>query len=257
MKPRMTSLWQKQRAALVGGIGGLFADDEFARLFSASVGFLVSGWRVHQDSIRRAQALAAVGSLGDAAIVQARALKLDKVQETFWDTFVPALAGAAKSAGPEFAHMLGWCRLQTYLAAVVLAVVVHGDAGEEAALGLLDQGLPNTLLHLGANPLAILSADAGLIAGETEDVRHYMEIAAYQRSLRPAGRHGRHKKAPKTRGSGRLPIDLAEAVAVRAMRREGASLKEIAARFWPSEDPTSSRLRARIARRIQLADLHD
>jgi hypothetical protein len=76
----------------------------------------------------------------------------------------------------------------------------------------------------------------------------------YRVSLRPEGKRGRPKGSPKPKGSGR-GIDPNQAVLARNLKREGMPKYEISRRLWPDE-PYSDKLRHRIDRLVEHADLH-
>jgi hypothetical protein len=235
-------------------------------LYNQSVGLFVGCWRIQASSIRNARALTAAGALGDATLVLSKSLKPEVAIQTFNSAFLPVLAAAALSASPQLGHLLGDRRLRAYLTAAVIAQAVGNVLGflegdEEAGQAVAEVMGPRTLAHLPGNPTAVIhqGADGSVVLDvpPTSSRSNKLGIDSYMAALRAAGRPGRPRGAPKPKGSGRRRIDLDKARAIRQMRQDGATLKEIALRHFPDIPPDSSAARGRISRHIEAADLDD
>jgi len=246
------------KAAIVS----LGASTEFHKVVMGAVGFSIMAERRRAAVLEQVASLEAAGAIGDAAILRGHVHERDAAtRKAAQDVVLPLAVEAALAASPRLGHVFGERRLCEFLSGLIAAGAMMILHGQEAALQVFEGMAPKSFWHFVGNPLTLLTQDGTLIAGESDDPRHYLDIAAYRRSLRPEGKAGRPKATPKATpkaaSSGRKAIDLDKARAIRQMRRAGATLKEIALHHFPGLAPDSSAARGRIARHIEAVDLDD
>ena len=244
-------------------VAAAFDDGEFLRLFDLAVGFSVQSARIQRKSERLVKGLEVTGSLGDAAILRSRwPGRRAKTEAAAREHFLPAVVAAAVAASPRLAQVYRERRLSEFLGALVAATSLFNLEGDEAAaLALLVELAPESIARLPGGEISIIAtgADGSLVLDvpATATRRDNLDVDSYRASFRPAGRPGRPRGAPKPKGSGRRRIDLDKARAIRRMRQAGATLKEIALKFFPDIPPDSSSARGRISRCLEAAALDD
>jgi hypothetical protein len=257
-KPRPTAWWSRQGAAVKAALLLLRENEEYLTVYQGAVGFSVGSALAHGEALRQARTLEADGTLGEAGLLRAWIAERDvATRRAAQEVFLPLVVAAALAASPRLGAVFGEHRLRDFLSGLIAAGAVCIIHGEEAALEMLVRTAPTSFLRLVGNPLMLLTCDGSLVAGASEDPRHYQDVVAYKRSLRPEGKTGRPPGVPRPPSSGRKRIDLDKARAIRQMRQGGASLKEIALKFFPDIPPDSSSARGRISRHLEAADLAD
>jgi hypothetical protein len=216
----MTKFWEGLRPAVRDPFTAAFADPEFCRVLDLCVNVGAVAWGLRVATDRKADMLAAAGYGEEAILLRRKKLDAGIIRDWAQEHGVPALAAALTACDPQLAEMLGPRRLHDWLAALVVAVAADGDDTDpdarETALRMLDELAPTSLQHLpradgsGVNPIATIhtDADGSLVTHVPAETtrRDVLQHESYADSLRPAGKPGRARGAPKSKASGRAPI---------------------------------------------------
>ncbi len=167
------------------------------------------------------------------------------------------LVGMALSKAPTAAHVLQAEGMTDWFASQIMATAHYRVGDIAGGVKVLDDMAARLLAyHHPGNP-AILNRDGSAIAVEGMTRKDYLQLADHAASQRPAGKPGRPKGQRKVKRSGAPPIPLKRARAVRAMKRAGATNKEIAATHYPHLRPDSGAARMQVSRDCERADLAD
>ena len=167
--------------------------NDFVKVFETTVGYIIATCQYDKQNLARAEALAVVGDLDEAARIRA-AFPDAAIDDTFTGAFVPALVVAGKAQAPIAAKIWGATGFPRFLVGLAFATADQrsGRASEDAFAEFLPAA-PARFKHLvrsdGTINPDIVDGDM-VTRGEGRTRQDSLDDDSYFDSLHPPGKPG-------------------------------------------------------------------